>query len=238
MIRLGLNIDHVATVRNARMALHPDPVAFAKLALHYGADGITAHLREDRRHIRDEDMFRLRRDLDCYLNMEMAATPEMLDIALQVKPDLCTLVPERREELTTEGGLDVLSQEASLKHSVARLQASGILVSLFIDPDIAQLQATQRVGAAFVEFHTGRYAFLFEQQQHHAELERLCSAATQAHEMGIRVNAGHGLTYENVVPILGLPYLEELNTGHFLIGQALYDGIGPVVKKMKALLSP
>jgi pyridoxine 5-phosphate synthase len=237
MLRLGLNVDHAATIRNARMASFPDPVKVAEIALAHGADGITAHLREDQRHIRTEDMYRLRHELNTRLNMEMANTEEMVTLALKLKPDMCTLVPERRQELTTEGGLDVVTQQLALQRSVQQLQDAGILVSLFIDPDDEQLKATHKTGAQYIEFHTGRYANLFETGKYQAELSRLFEAAEQAHQLGIQVNAGHGLTYDNVPPLLLMPHLDELNIGHFLLAQSIYDGIGPSVKKMKAILN-
>lgn len=227
-IRLGVNIDHVATIRNARGGTYPDPVAAALLAIQAGADGITAHLREDRRHIRDKDLERLRAEIAAPLNMEMAATNEMVGIALGLRPHACCLVPERRAELTTEGGLNVAGQLETLTPKVQQLAQAGIRVSLFIDPSPAQIEAAAKIGAQVVELHTGAYA-----EGKAGELERLRAAATQAAALGLEVHAGHGLTFENVGPIAGLPELRELNIGHFLIGQAIFDGLAAVVQNMK-----
>ena len=227
-IRLGVNIDHVAPGRNARGGTHPDPVAAALLAVQSGADGITAHLREDRRHIRDADLQRLRADVKAPLNMEMAATDEMVSLATTLLPHACCIVPERREELTTEGGLDVAGQLASLKPRVQALVEKGIRVSLFIDPDPAQIDAAVAAGAQVVELHTGAYA-----EGRAGELDRLRAAATHAAAKGLEVHAGHGLTYENVGPIAALPEIMELNIGHFLIGQAIFDGLPTVIQTMK-----
>ncbi|MXV43544.1 pyridoxine 5'-phosphate synthase [Saccharibacter sp. 17.LH.SD] len=231
MIRLGLNVDHVATLRNARGESYPDPVAAARLALEHGADGITAHLREDRRHIRDEDVERLRA-LPAPLNFEMAVTDEMVEIACRLKPHACCLVPERRQEVTTEGGLDVVGQEASLAPRIARLKEAGIRVSLFIDPEEASIEAAHRLGAPVVELHTGAYA-----SGRKGELERLQRAAQCVNKHGIELHAGHGLTYENVAPVTALPNLAELNIGHFLIAEAVFVGLGASVRRMKELLS-
>lgn len=227
-IRLGVNIDHVATIRNARGGTYPDPVAAALLAIQAGADGITAHLREDRRHIRDKDLERLRAEIAAPLNMEMAATEEMVGIALGLRPHACCLVPERREELTTEGGLNVAGQLETLTPKVQKLAQAGIHVSLFIDPSPVQIEAAAKTGAQVVELHTGAYA-----EGKAEELERLRAAATQAAALGLEVHAGHGLTFENVGPIASLPELRELNIGHFLIGQAIFDGLAAVVQNMK-----
>ncbi|MFT8307769.1 pyridoxine 5'-phosphate synthase [Acetobacter malorum] len=227
-IRLGVNIDHVATVRNARGGAHPDPVAAALLAVQAGADGITAHLREDRRHIRDADLQRLRTEVEAPLNMEMAATDEMVALACKLLPHACCIVPERREELTTEGGLDVAGQLAALKPRVQALAEKGIRVSLFIDPDPVQIKAAAAAGAQVVELHTGAYA-----EGRAGELDRLRAAATQAAAAGLEVHAGHGLTYENVGLVAALPEIMELNIGHFLIGQAIFDGLPTVIQTMK-----
>lgn len=227
-IRLGVNIDHVATVRNARGGHHPDPVAAALLAQNAGADGITAHLREDRRHIRDADLKHLREQLTIPLNMEMAATDEMVLIASTLLPHACCIVPERREELTTEGGLNVAGHLASLTPKVQALAAKGIRVSLFIDPDPVQIEAAIKTGAQVVELHTGAYA-----ENHPGELERLRAGAALAHAGGLEVHAGHGLTYKNVGPIAALPDIRELNIGHFLIGQAIFDGLPAVIAEMR-----
>ncbi|MCG0995912.1 pyridoxine 5'-phosphate synthase [Acetobacter indonesiensis] len=227
-IRLGVNIDHVATVRNARGGTHPDPLAAALLAVEAGADGITAHLREDRRHIRDADMKHLRTRLTAPLNMEMAATDEMVMLACALEPHACCIVPERREEVTTEGGLDVAGQLATLVPRVRALAAKGIRVSLFIDPDPIQVEASVTAGAQVVELHTGAYA-----EGRVGELDRLRAAAAQAHAAGLEVHAGHGLTFENVGPIAAIPEIRELNIGHFLIGQAIFDGLPSVIAEMR-----
>lgn len=232
MIRLGLNVDHVATLRNARGQSYPDPVAAARMALEHGADGITAHLREDRRHIRDADIERLR-ELPAPLNFEMAATDEMVSIACRLKPHACCLVPERRQEVTTEGGLAVVAQENELQPKISRLLEAGIRVSLFIDPDIAAIEAAHRLKAPVVELHTGAYAMEKE-----GELDRLKKAAEVAKYYGVELHAGHGLTYDNVKPITLLPALAELNIGHFLISDAIFSGIAHSVGKMKSLLTP
>lgn len=230
-IRLGVNVDHVATVRNARGGTHPDPLAIAQAALAAGANGITIHLREDRRHIRDDDLTRMRRELSGPLNLEMAATPEMVAIAGDAKPFACCLVPERRKELTTEGGLDVAGLASSLEQPIRSLRDAGIRVSVFIDPDARQVEAAARLGAAAVELHTGAYANGGE-----GELARLTRAAGLAVEHGLECHAGHGLTYDNVSPIAALPEIVELNIGHFLIGQAILDGLPEVVRHMLALM--
>ncbi|GBQ32092.1 pyridoxine 5'-phosphate synthase [Gluconacetobacter sacchari DSM 12717] len=227
-LRLGVNIDHVATVRNARGGGHPDPVAAAMAAVAAGADGITAHLREDRRHIRDADLARLRAGIAVPLNMEMAATDEMVAIALDLRPHACCIVPERRAEVTTEGGLDVAGQVAALAPKVRALREAGIRVSLFVNPDPAQIAASAAIGAAVVELHTGAYA-----EGRGGEYERLRLAAASADEAGLEVHAGHGLTYGNVGPIAALPQVVELNIGHFLIGQAIFDGLAETVTRMR-----
>ncbi|MEZ0497125.1 pyridoxine 5'-phosphate synthase [Sphingomonas sp. IW22] len=234
-LRLGVNIDHVATVRNARGSGYPDPVRAALMAADAGADGITAHLREDRRHITDADIERLSAELSIPLNLEMAATAEMLGIALRHRPHAACIVPERREERTTEGGLDAAGQFAVLAPMVAELSAAGIRVSLFIEPDAAQIDAALKLGAPVVELHTGRYCDLTGEAQT-AELRRIADAAALAAKNGIEVHAGHGLTFDNVVPIAAIPQLRELNIGHFLIGEAIFDGLGPVVRRMRALM--
>ena len=229
-LRLGLNVDHVATVRNARGGAHPDPVAIARAAIAAGADGITAHLREDRRHIRDADIHALRA-LAAPLNMEMAATDEMVAIACALRPHACCLVPERRAEVTTEGGLDVAGQLDALRQRVAALRDAGIRVSMFVDPDARQLQASAAIGAAVVELHTGAYA-----GGRDGELDRLRAAAAMTKSLGLECHAGHGLTYENVGPVAALPEVMELNIGHFLIGQAILAGIDAVVVRMRGLM--
>ncbi|GBR27262.1 pyridoxine 5'-phosphate synthase [Gluconobacter japonicus] len=231
MIRLGVNIDHVATLRNARGDAYPDPVDAAKLAIQWGADGITAHLREDRRHIRDADMPRLKA-LTAPLNFEMAATAEMVRIACLLRPHACCLVPEKRAEVTTEGGLDVAGHKEILAPKIARLRDAGIRVSLFIDPDTKQIETAAELGAPVVELHTGAYA-----HGKGGELERLHHAAGTVADCGLELHAGHGLTYDNVPPIAKLPGLAELNIGHFLISEAVFSGLGPAVRKMKYLIN-
>ncbi len=237
MVSLGVNIDHVATLRNARGTDYPDPVQAALIAEKCGADGITAHLREDRRHIRDEDILRLKEHIQTRLNLEMANTAEMLEFALKVQPYMVTLVPERREEITTEGGLDVLRFENELKQCTHILHDANIMVSLFIEPNLIHLEASQRIGAKIVEFHTGRYCHQFDAEGHaHQELSALMQAASDAVSAGIEVNAGHGLNYHNVGPVLALPGLVELNIGHSLIADAVFAGLGPAVQRMKERL--
>nr|WP_239555559.1 pyridoxine 5'-phosphate synthase [Sphingomonas sp. JUb134] len=232
---MGVNIDHVATVRNARGSGYPDPVRAALLAAEVGAQGITAHLREDRRHITDADIARLSAELPVPLNLEMAATEEMLGIALRHRPHAACIVPEKREERTTEGGLDAAGQFDYLASMVAALRDAGIRVSLFIEPEAAQIDAAVRLGAPVVELHTGRYAELDEAARE-VELKRLADAAALAAKNGIEVHAGHGLTFDNVVPIAAIPQVRELNIGHFLIGEAIFDGLAPVVARMRALM--
>ena len=234
-LRLGVNIDHVATIRNARGGDHPDPVKAALAAAEAGADGITAHLREDRRHIRDEDISELRARLTIPLNLEMAATEEMLEIALRHRPHAACLVPEKREERTTEGGLDAAGQDNHLNPFVARLNEAGIRVSLFIEPDPRQIEAAIRLHAPVVEFHTGRYAHL-EGEARAAELRRIADAAALAAKNGIEPHAGHGLTFDNVQPVAAIPQLRELNIGHFLVGEAIFTGLEASVRRMRALM--
>jgi len=235
MASLGVNIDHIANVRQARRTVEPDPVPFAMLAELGGADGITVHLREDRRHIQDRDVTLLRQTVRSRLNLEMAATEEMLTIALQLGPDMVTLVPERREEVTTEGGLDVASQLTSMTGIVGRLQESGIPVSIFVDPDEPQLQACRSSGARWVELHTGAYAEASWAQQPR-ELARLTEGSSIARQLGLRVNAGHGLTYQNVEPVAAIEGMEELNIGHSIVARALAVGLQQAVREMKALV--
>ena len=234
-LRLGVNIDHVATIRNARGGDHPDPVRAAFAAAAAGADGITAHLREDRRHITDDDISRLTDKLTIPLNLEMAATDEMLEIALRHRPHAACIVPEKREERTTEGGLDAAGQHNQLAHYVSRLGEANIRVSLFIEPDPWQIEAAVRLGAPVVEFHTGRYAHL-EGEEQSAELRRIADAAALAVTNGIEPHAGHGLTFDNVVPVAAIPQLMELNIGHFLVGEAIFTGFESSVARMRALM--
>jgi len=232
-LRLGVNIDHVATIRNARGGAHPNPVRAAIMAAEAGADGITAHLREDRRHITDHDIDRLMAEIALPLNLEMAATEEMLAIALRHRPHAACIVPERREERTTEGGLDAAGQIAHLKPMVAALGTAGIRVSLFIEADPRQIEAAIKLGAPVVEFHTGAYAHA-EGAAAAAELKRINDGAALAARNGIEPHAGHGLTYDNVAPIAAIPQIRELNIGHFLIGEAIFTGLGESVREMRA----
>lgn len=234
-LRLGVNIDHVATIRNARGGDHPDPIRAAQIAAEAGADGITAHLREDRRHITDCDIDRLMEGIALPLNLEMAATAEMLEIALRHKPHAACIVPERREERTTEGGLDVAGQSEQLAHYVERLGAEGIRVSLFIEPSERQLEAALRLGVPVVEFHTGRYANS-QGPERSAELRRISDCAALAQKNGIEPHAGHGLSFENVIPIAAIPQIAELNIGHFLIGDAIFNGLRASVEQMRELM--
>jgi pyridoxine 5-phosphate synthase len=234
-LRLGVNIDHVATVRNARGSGYPDPVRAALLAVEAGADGITAHLREDRRHITDDDIARLVDQLTVPLNLEMAATEEMLAIALRHRPHAVCIVPEKREERTTEGGLDAAGLHDHLAPMVDKLRANGSRVSLFIEPDSRQIDAALRLGAPVVELHTGRYCELAEDARE-IELKRIADAAALAVKAGLEPHAGHGLTFDNVIPIAAIPQIMELNIGHFLIGEAIFDGLAPVILRMRALM--
>ncbi|NUB11344.1 pyridoxine 5'-phosphate synthase [Azospirillum brasilense] len=235
-LRLGVNIDHVATVRNARGGRHPDPVRAAKLAAEAGADGITAHLREDRRHIIDSDIERLMAEIRLPLNLEMAATDEMLAIALRHKPHACCLVPEKRTEVTPEGGLDGPGQMDNLKRTVGDLGAAGIRVSLFIDPEPAQLDAAKALGAPVVELHTGAYCDAPAGAERAAELERIVRAAAHAEAIGLECHAGHGLNYETVGAVAAIPTIVELNIGHFLIGEAIFVGLGNTLQRMRAVM--
>ena len=239
-LRLGVNIDHVATLRNARGAVWPDPLRAALLAEAAGADGITAHLREDRRHIRDADMEALRAGLTVPLNFECAATEDMLSIALRIRPHAVCLVPEKRAERTTEGGLDVAGDENRLAHYIAPLRDAGARVSMFIGHDARQIESSARIGAAVVELHTGHYSDLHAEgrlAEAEAELAALRRGAALAHRLGMEVHAGHGLTYDNVAPIAAIPELMELNIGHFLIGEAVYMGLGPAIEHMRHLMN-
>ena len=238
-LRLGVNIDHVATIRNARGGRHPDPLRAAHLAVAAGADGITAHLREDRRHISDADITRLKQELTRPLNLEMAATDEMLAIALRHVPHACCLVPEKREEKTTEGGLDVVRGEPQLRRFVGPLKEAGIRVSLFIEADPKAIEAAARLGAAVVELHTGAYcerALEDDGAGLTRELERLRRAARAAAAAGLEVHAGHGLTFNTVAAVARIPEVVELNIGHFLVGEAIFDGLTSAIERMRALM--
>ena len=238
-LRLGVNIDHVATVRNARGGAYPDPLRAAKLAEEAGADGITAHLREDRRHISDADIDGLMEMLSVPLNFEMAATEEMQVIALRHKPHAVCIVPEKREERTTEGGLDVAQDENRLAHYIAPLADAGCRVSMFIGAEERQVEAAKRIGAAVIELHAGAYSDAHAEgrfDERDAEFERIKAMATLGHEMGLEVHVGHGLSYDTVKPIAALPEVVELNIGHFLIGEAIFLGLDPAIRQMRALM--
>jgi len=239
ILRLGVNIDHVATVRNARGTAFPDPVRAALLAEAAGADGITAHLREDRRHISDNDIDRLMAALTLPLNFEMAATPEMQAIALRHRPHAVCIVPEQRQERTTEGGLEVARQENALAHFIAPLRDAGCRVSIFIAADRPQIEAAHRIGAQVIELHTGAYCDAHHDDNHtarDAELARLTDMAAYAQDLGLEVHAGHGLTYESVAPIAAIPQVLELNIGHFIVGEAIFLGLGPAIAHMRRLM--
>ncbi|MBM3554415.1 MAG: pyridoxine 5'-phosphate synthase [Alphaproteobacteria bacterium] len=231
-IRLGVNVDHVATLRNARGGAHPDPLRAARIAVAAGADGITAHLREDRRHIRDDDMERLRKEIGVPLNFEMAATEEMAALALKLRPHACCLVPEKREERTTEGGLDAAGGQNHLRPYVARLRDAGVRVSLFIEAEARQLEAAVRIGAPVVELHAGAYAEA-QGPARGRELERLRQGARDAARFGLECHVGHGLDLENVGPVAAMPEVVELNIGHFLIGEAVFTGLAHAVGEMR-----
>lgn len=236
MIRLGVNVDHVATVREARRTYEPDPVFAAYLAELAGADQITIHLREDRRHIKERDLQILRKTVTTRLNLEMAVNEEIIQIALSVKPDQVTLVPERRQEITTEGGLDVAGQAGRVAETVNRFHKASIMVALFVDPDERQIRASVEVGADAVELHTGEYANAKTDSEREQQLTRLKEAAELAHELGLKVAAGHGLTYTNIHPVKALPHLEEVNIGHTIVSRAIYVGFYEAVRQMKELL--
>ncbi len=235
-LRLGVNIDHVATIRNARGGDHPDPVRAAQIVAMFGGDGITAHLREDRRHIRDEDLARIQAATSLPLNLEMAATDEMLAVALRHRPHAACIVPERREERTTEGGLDAAGQHNRLAPIVTRLRDAGIRVSLFIAPEVRQLEAAMQLGVPVVEFHTGEYAHSALGPERARELARLAEMAALAVKNGIEPHAGHGLDYANVEAVAAIPQLAELNIGHYLIGEAIFTGLEPALRRMRELM--
>ncbi|MFC4351353.1 pyridoxine 5'-phosphate synthase [Fodinicurvata halophila] len=240
-LRLGVNIDHVATLRNARGGVHPDPVAAALQAIDCGADGITAHLREDRRHIRDEDIMRLKKEISRPLNLEMAATQEMLSIALETRPHACCLVPEKREEVTTEGGLEVRAQKRQLAPYAETLSEAGIRVSLFIDPEEEQLEASRELRVPIVELHTGAYCEAFwrtgaESREAKQEFLRLENAARLASKLGLECHAGHGLTYETAERMAAISDFVEFNIGHFLIGEAVFEGLSAVLARMRSAM--
>ena len=236
MANLGVNIDHVATLRQARFTPYPDPIEAAKICEKAGADGIIVHLREDRRHIQDRDVYSLRKIVKTKLNLEMAATRQMVEVALRVVPDEVCLVPEKRRELTTEGGLDIWGQRRRLAWVVNRLKKKGILVSLFIDPEPRQIRAAKEVGAKCVELHTGAYAEAKVKTRRLKELRKLKQAAKLAVESGLRLNAGHGLNYDNVKPVAKIPALEDLNIGHSIICRSVFVGLAQAVREMKRLI--
>lgn len=235
-ILLGVNVDHIATLREARGTTYPDPAHAASVAEHAGADGITIHLREDRRHINDRDVTVMNETIQTRMNLEMAVTEEMLNIACNTKPEFCCLVPEKREELTTEGGLDVAGQQEKINLAVEKLAAHGIKVSLFIDADKKQIDAAVASKAPFIEIHTGHYADAKTEEQQEIELLRLKEGIEYAHNQGLKVNAGHGLTYFNVKPIAAIPEVIELNIGHAIIARAAIDGLDKAVRDMKRLM--
>jgi pyridoxine 5-phosphate synthase len=234
--RLGVNIDHVATLRQARRGREPEPAAAAAIAELAGADGITVHLREDRRHIQDRDLELLQAVVTTRINLEMAATEEMTRIARRIRPDSATLVPEKREEVTTEGGLDVLGRRESLLQTVARLKDAGILVSLFIDPELPQVRAARQVGADAIEIHTGTYCEAFRSGKYEPELDKIRAAATYASSLGMKVFAGHGLDVRNIVPVLEVPEIEEFNIGHSIVARAVFLGLAAAVKELADLI--
>ena len=235
MPRLHVNVDHVATVRQARRASIPDPVAWALAAERAGAHGITCHLRKDRRHVQDDDVRRLRSSIGTLLNLESSLDPEMIAFGLEIGPDEVCLVPENRQEVTTEGGLDVVGERERLAEALPRFRERGVPVSLFVDPDLEQLDAAAELEAEFVELHTGAYANA-EGDERARELDRLTRAATHAHGAGLRVNAGHGLDYDNVAPIVSLPHVEELNIGHAIVAHAVFVGVEAAIREMLALV--
>jgi pyridoxine 5-phosphate synthase len=238
-LRLGVNIDHVATIRNARGGRHPDPVRAAKAALHAGADGITAHLREDRRHISDQDIERLRHEIPLPLNLEMAATPEMEEIALRHRPHAACIVPEKREERTTEGGIDAAGQHDRLKDVVRKLADANIRVSLFIEPELRQIEAARSMGVPVIELHTGAYceaAASADASERDSQLDRIRQGAEYGASLGLEIHAGHGLGYQTVGPVAALGEIRELNIGHFLVGEAIFSGLEAAIRRMRALM--
>lgn len=236
MAKLGLNVDHIATVRQARGGTEPDPVTAAAIGELAGAEGITIHLREDRRHIQDRDLEILRRTVQTKLNLEMAATEEMVGIACRIRPEQCTLVPEKRQELTTEGGLDVLGNLAAITTATAKLHEAGIVVSLFVDPTAEQIRASKESGAEAIEIHTGRYAEARDEQFRHHELAAIREAISLGNELGLTVHAGHGLNYVNIIPLTKLTGIEEFNIGHSIISRAMLVGLDRAVREMTALI--
>jgi len=236
MPKLSVNVDHVATLRQARKAQEPDPVAAAVLVELAGADGVTVHLREDRRHINDRDLRLLRHTVKTHLNMEMAATEEMVNIAREIMPDMVTLVPEKREELTTEGGLDVLQKGKELEAAISTLHSSGILVSLFVDPDLKQVREAARIGADYIELHTGEYANATDLRQETEQWEKIRDMAMAGEKLGLGINAGHGLTYQNISRIVQINQIEEVSIGHSIIARAVLVGLETAIREMLALV--
>lgn len=237
MKKLGVNVDHVATLRNARQGTHPDPIEIARLCVHAGVDNITFHLREDRRHIRDEDVLALNKEIQTDVNFEMACTPEMVNIAKSIRPKVVTLVPEKREELTTEGGLNLSYQQDELVQATQSLQQNGIEVSYFIEPEIATITRAKEMGVNGVELHTGHYAQAFDKHEHHGHLLGIQTASKHAFEIGLQVHAGHGLNQDNLVPLVQNKYIESFQIGHALIGDALIGGIEQTVLTYKKIIS-
>ena len=235
MIKLGVNIDHIATLRQARMGTEPEPFMAAQIAEKAGADGITIHLREDRRHIQDKDVYDIKKVISIPLNLEMACSDDIINIAREVLPNTCTIVPEKRQEITTEGGLDAAGQYNAVADTVARLQEKGIKVSLFIEPDKVQIEAAKKMGAEYIEIHTGLYANT-EGEAQLQELNRIKEAAIYAHSLGLIVNAGHGLNYTNIKNITAVPYMHEFNIGHSIISKAVFTGLEEAVKEMKKIV--
>lgn len=236
MASLCVNIDHVATLRQARRGLEPDPVAAVHLVERAGSTGITIHLREDQRHIQERDARLVRQIVTGHLNLEMAATPAMVAKALEIRPDIATLVPERREEVTTEGGLDVVGHLQAVREATTRLQEAGVIVSLFIDPEPRQIEASHQSGAQQVEFHTGQYSLARSEQEVQAELKKLYAACEHARGLGLVINAGHGLNYHNVHPVAAIPHMRELNIGHSIISRAIFEGLKTAVSEMALLI--
>lgn len=237
MATLGVNIDHIATLRQARLGVEPSVLEGALICEKAGVNAITMHLREDRRHIQDYDIEQVKNAIKINLNLEMAATEEIQQIAIKTMPYSCTLVPEKRQELTTEGGLEVANNSDYLKNYIRKLTEKNIIVSLFIDPEESQIIASKEVGAQYIEFHTGKYAELFSKNEQETEFQKIKKSVELAHSLGLGVNAGHGLNYENVAPIANLPYMEELNIGHSIISRAVFVGLEQAVLEMKSLIS-
>ena len=236
MIRLGVNIDHIATLRNARGGDYPCPIVGAKIAKKAGANGITAHLREDRRHIKDQDIIRLKNEVDLPLNFEMAATDEMVNIALRIQPNAVCLVPEKRQELTTEGGLDIIKNQQNLTRIIEQLKTTKIRISIFTDPNISQISMAKKIGADIIEIHTGKYCLLNKQEQE-KEFQSIIQSVNHAHRIGLECHAGHGLNYQTAQKISQISQIVELNIGHFIIGESVFDGLENVITKMIQMIN-